>query len=266
MKKDGTKLLDASECQDLHRKLQLLLSVYVDDIKIAGNTQNMPRLWAQLQEKVKLDDPVPLADQVHLGCTDRAAQVNNRNVMEKQDVKTEDVTVWSYDMEGHGQKCVVGRYCELAHKTVDRHHNVSTLCLDDHQVKPEDLEDLVSDCTYMIALSNNWKTRPTLDSEFLGQIISQSGTDAILDKHDSSATFITQHTTKQQCHVGQQAINCKLGLHRFCRKSDRLRINIGWRSVYLWIIHVCTNFMASQKQSAVSHSSIEADSLMQDYG
>ena len=63
-----------------------------------------------------------LLDEVYLGCTQRAAQVNKRIVMEKQimfselistktDVKPEetnpkDITAWSYDMEGHTQKCV----------------------------------------------------------------------------------------------------------------------------------------------------------------
>ena len=59
------------------------------------------------------------------------------------DVKTgeknaKDITAWSYDVEGHGQKCVA-RCCDLAHKTVDEVHKVSTPCLDDHQVKREDM-------------------------------------------------------------------------------------------------------------------------------
>ena len=50
-------------------------------------------------------------------------------------VKTEeknskDITAWSYDIEGNVQKCVE-RFCELAHKTVDQLHEVSTLRLDD---------------------------------------------------------------------------------------------------------------------------------------
>ena len=73
----------------------------------------------QLQSNVDLDDPVSFTDQVYLGCTQRAAQVNNNIVMEKQqllsklistctDVKTEkknprEITAWSYDMEGHAQ-------------------------------------------------------------------------------------------------------------------------------------------------------------------
>ena len=42
-------------------------------------------------------------------------------------------------MEGHAQKCVefLG---ELAHSVVDQLHEASTQCLDDHHIKPEDLE------------------------------------------------------------------------------------------------------------------------------
>ena len=140
------------ECPYFHRRMPLL---YVDDIKMARKTQNMPKMWAILQNNVGLDDAVSFTDQVYLGCTQRAAQVNNRIVMEKQklfsklisrstDVKTEgtnlkDITSWRYDMEGHPHKCVE-RYCEMAHKTIDQLHKVSTLCLDDHQIKSEGLE------------------------------------------------------------------------------------------------------------------------------
>ena len=37
-------------------------------------------------------------------------------------------------MEGHAQKYIV-RFCELAHKTADQLHQVSSLCVDDHQFK-----------------------------------------------------------------------------------------------------------------------------------
>ena len=46
---------------------------------------------------------------------------------------------WSCDMEGHAQKCVE-RYCELANKKTEQLHRVSSLCLDDHHFKKEELE------------------------------------------------------------------------------------------------------------------------------
>ena len=81
--------------------------------------KNLPKICATAKE-TDLEDPVSFTDQVYLGCTQRAAQVNNRTVMENQklfskliststDVKTEeknpkDITAWSQHMEGHGQK------------------------------------------------------------------------------------------------------------------------------------------------------------------
>ena len=57
------------ECPYLHRKMP----VYVDDMKMARVTQNMPKMWAIFAQEVDLDDPVSVTDQLYLGCTQRAA-------------------------------------------------------------------------------------------------------------------------------------------------------------------------------------------------
>ena len=46
---------------------------------------------------------------------------------------------WSYDMEGHAQKCVP-RYCELANQTDSSCTKSPFVCLDDHHLKKEELE------------------------------------------------------------------------------------------------------------------------------
>ena len=149
-------------CFFFDRELKLFLSVYVADMKMARTIQkHMPKMWAILQKKTDLEDQVSFIDQVCLGCTQRTAQVNNSFVVEKQtlfsklistnaDVKTEwknlkDITARSHDMKGHAQKCVEC-FGELAHNTVDQLHEVSTQCLDDHHIKPEDLEILWESC------------------------------------------------------------------------------------------------------------------------
>ena len=48
---------------------------------------------------------------------------------------------WSYDMEGHAQKCVE-RYCELANMKVEQLHKVSSPCLDDHHVRQKEIESV----------------------------------------------------------------------------------------------------------------------------
>ena len=47
------------------------------------------------------------------------------------------ISSWSYDMEGHAKKCVE-IYCDLANKTAQQLHKVSTPCIDDHHFKEDD--------------------------------------------------------------------------------------------------------------------------------
>ena len=80
--KDGVFFFD--------REMHLFLSVYVDDMKMARTIQkNMPKMWAILQKKTDLEDQVSFIDQVYLGCTQRAAQVNNSIVVEKTEIVLE---------------------------------------------------------------------------------------------------------------------------------------------------------------------------------
>ena len=64
--------------------MQLFLSVYVDDVKMAGKTQNMPKMWATLPKTVDLEDLTSPLDQENLGCTQRAAQVKMEDWFSKQ--------------------------------------------------------------------------------------------------------------------------------------------------------------------------------------
>ena len=44
-------------------------------------------------------------------------------------------------MAGHAKKCVE-RYCELANKTTQQLHKVSTPCIDDHPFKEEEMKSV----------------------------------------------------------------------------------------------------------------------------
>ena len=50
----------------MHKELQLVMSVYVDDFKMAGLTDNISKGWYLIRSKVHLDPPTKLAD--YLGC------------------------------------------------------------------------------------------------------------------------------------------------------------------------------------------------------
>ena len=51
------------------------------------------------------------------------------------------VSSWSYDMAGHGKKCVE-RHCELANKTIPQFYKVSIPCIDDHHFQEEELKSV----------------------------------------------------------------------------------------------------------------------------
>ena len=97
-------------------------------------------------------------------------------------------SAWSFDMEGHARKCVE-RYCEVENKKTEQLFKVSHLCLDDHQIKKEELENkgelsevcshIVLKCLYLarigrpdILWSVNKMARLVLfqDSDFAGDL------------------------------------------------------------------------------------------------
>ena len=122
----------------------------MDDIKTAGKEQNFAPMWKKLMKSVNIDEPTSFLDHVCLGCTQRECTPNEAIIelhtktfesrisagvteklpgWQKPHAKT---VAWSYDMEGHTQKCVE-RYCEVTNKKAERHYKVSHPCFDDHQ-------------------------------------------------------------------------------------------------------------------------------------
>ena len=123
------------ECLFVHREKGLFLSVYVDDIKLAGKKHNIDPMWKVLNKEVDLGEPTSFLDHVYLGCTQRQCEVsqdivdNYRTMFESrisagrveklpfpQNLR---ISSRSYDMAVHAKKCVE-RYCELANKTTQQ--------------------------------------------------------------------------------------------------------------------------------------------------
>ena len=135
----------------------LLLSVYVDVIKLADKKQNTDSTWKVLMKDVDLGDPTSFLHHVYLGCTQRQCEIskdtvdNYRTMFESRISAgateklpcSENLSIssWSYVMEGHAKKCVE-RYCELANKTTQQLYKVSTPCIDDHHFKEEELKSV----------------------------------------------------------------------------------------------------------------------------
>ena len=156
-----------------HWKQGLYLPVYVDE---TGKNQHMASMWKKLRKHVDLDEPTSFLVHVNEIILEEYTKMFESHISAGA---TEKLLLWekphektvacSYDMEGHARKCVQ-RYCELANKKVEQWNNVSSLSLDDHQVKQEELESVgeLSQVRSQIVLKylfvhgTTWKTRHIL--------------------------------------------------------------------------------------------------------
>ena len=132
LSKHGLVKIPNWECLFVHREKGLFLSVYVDDIKLAGKKQNLDPMWKLFNKEVDFGrEPTSFLDHVYLGCTQRKCEIskdivdNDRTMFESrisaggleklpfpQNIR---ISSWSFDMVGHAKKCVE-RYCELANQ------------------------------------------------------------------------------------------------------------------------------------------------------
>ena len=67
------------ECLYVHRPLKVVLSVYVDDFKLAGLTRSLPIAWKALTDGgLELDKPEPLG--LYLGCNQHPVTMSQSDV------------------------------------------------------------------------------------------------------------------------------------------------------------------------------------------
>ena len=64
----------------MHPANQLFLSVYVDDFKMAGKTENLAPMWKELNKRIELDPPVPLNGTTYLVCTQYETEPSSLDV------------------------------------------------------------------------------------------------------------------------------------------------------------------------------------------
>ena len=74
--KHGWEKIPNWECLFVHREKGLFLSVYVDDIKLAGKKQNINPMWKIFNKEVDLGEPTSFLDHVYLGCTQRQCEIS----------------------------------------------------------------------------------------------------------------------------------------------------------------------------------------------
>ena len=98
-----------------HAQLKLLLVVYVDDLKLAGPSQNLKRGWELLGSELRLEPPTPLG--LCLGCNITKGE---SELHDKTKVRT--VT---YDMESY-LEMTVKKYTDVTGVTPDKLRKVAT--------------------------------------------------------------------------------------------------------------------------------------------
>ena len=167
--KHGWEKIPNWECLFVHRGRRLFLSVYVDDIKLAGKRHNLDPMWKVLNEGSRFGRTNIFPGSCILGMHSKKMRNKQRYCGQSQNhVRIanfcgEDleklpfpqnlrISSWSYDMAGHAKKCVE-RCCELANKRTQQLYKVSTSCIDDHHFKEEETKsvgELSNTCSQIV--------------------------------------------------------------------------------------------------------------------
>ncbi len=144
------------ECLFVHKKLSLILSVYVDDFKLVGKSENLKKGWQCLKDAgLLLDNPTPLGD--YLGCGQFPLHVPPEEAQRRLEQayplveghKDED----SKGLRRPRRPAKAAMTCsastssawtctaiELANVEKSSVKKVATPSLDDHAIKPEEFE------------------------------------------------------------------------------------------------------------------------------
>ena len=124
-----------------HPKLDLFLTVYVDDFKMSGGAKALLEGWALIRKQIKMEDPTPIGK--YLGCEHKVhrgfmPQGGPARGPQPEDTKTNQaahkplipVTWFEYDMSSFLMQCV-DKYCELSNLPVSSLKKVETPYLDE---------------------------------------------------------------------------------------------------------------------------------------
>ena len=132
-------------------KKGLFLSVYVDDIKLAGKKQNIDPMWKVLNKEVDLGEPTSFLDHVFLGCTQRKISKDivdftepclNPEFQQEQLKNYHAHKIWE-SLRGPTTWKVMPRnvwkgFVSWRTRTTRQLYKVSTPCIDDHHLKEEE--------------------------------------------------------------------------------------------------------------------------------
>ena len=276
------------ECMFVHRKQGLFLSVYVDDIRIAGKKQNLAPMWKRLMKKnVDIDEPTSFLDHVYSGCTQRACEPNeghhwtihknvrityfcwsNREITGMAKNLTHKPWRGPYDMEVHAQKCVE-RYCEWHTR---KWSNFRPLVQSGRTwISPRIVRSFITNCFEMLVLGTNWTTWHLVVREQSVKISHKLGLKHVInDKQSWIHIFITQMTIVKNCPCGEHGTALQtwvISRIRLCRRPSGFKVNLRRCIVYfLEAEHLFQSVGVCKKQTSVSHSSTESEIISLDAG
>ena len=263
------------ECLFVHRGNGLFLSVYVEDLKLAGQKQNLDPMWRSCILGMHLTT-MPNKQRYCGKLQNHVRIANFRGGSRKTTIPSKSLySSWSYDMEGHAKKCVE-RFCELANKTTQQLYKVSTPCIDDHHFKEEELKsvgELSQVCSHMVlkCLYLERIGRPDIlwsVNKFARSITKWT---KACDKRLNRLISNIYHTCeyKQYCHVGNTAKQCRLGLCQdsdFAEDLEDSKSTSGGTSCVVGSHTFVPIRWMCKKQTSVSHSSTESEIISLDAG
>ena len=244
----------------VYRKQGLILSAHVDDMNMAGKKQTMAPMWKRRSNFISW----PRVFGMHSTWmqTERNHYVNNTETCSNHEFLLEQLknyqgrekphakaVAWSYDTEGHVQKCVE-RDCELAYKETEQLYTVSSPCLNDHRFNMEELESveelsavcsqIVLKCLYLARID-----RPDISltvSKLARSVTKWTRTcDRRLARLHSSHEWLPAILS-----CGKHGSALSIGFLprlRFCWGPWGFEINLGEHLMKIWKSHICSHWL-----------------------
>ena len=278
------------ECLFVHSEKGLFLSVYVDDIKLAGKKQNIDPMWKVLNKELDLREPTSFLDHVYLVCTQRQCEIskdivdNYRTMFESRIPAgaTEKIlcleiweslrgpTIWRVMPRNVWNDIVSWQTGRLNNSTKSQLHGWPSFQRGWNEIRGRIVKSVLSNCSEMLFFLERIGRPDILWSvNKLARSITK-WTNAC-DKRLSRLISYIHHTCdyKQYCHVVNTAKQCRLGLFQDSDFAgdleDSKSISGGTLCVLGSHTFVPISWMC-KKQTSVSHSSTESEIISLDAG
>ena len=164
--KYGWEKVSNWECFFVHREKGLFLSVYVDDIKLAGKKQNIDPMWKVLHKEADLGEPTSFLDHVYLGCIQRQCEISKDIVGNYRTMFESRISAGALE-KYHARKIFKSLRGPTIWRVMPRNvwndivswqtgrlnnYKVSTPCIDDHNFKEEELKSVGEVSKYALKL------------------------------------------------------------------------------------------------------------------